>query len=283
MKDQSLLLEVLSPGSLTVTYQPVLSVDTYGLRFHYLECLVRGPSGTNLERADVLFEYVRRKRAEALMDRRCMETILEQSKDLPVSAHLSINVHASTLDRDQRFVSDLRAVARRHGFDLNRLTIEVVEHSPVFDGPAFDRTVAELREDGVRIALDDVGLGYCNYGMVLNCKPDYFKMDRYFVNGCHGDPHRRHVLESVALLAQRFESWVIGEGIETIEDMNVLLGLGIDLFQGYLFSPPLQKTELLSSDLFGELLEGILIHTPVAEDAEERRGKSARPTAGVIA
>jgi EAL domain-containing protein (putative c-di-GMP-specific phosphodiesterase class I) len=254
MSESSLLDAILKPGALSVAFQPILGLDEHGLQLHALECLVRGPKGTNLERADVLFEYVRRKREESLVDRACIKSILKEARGLPGPPHLCINVHASTLGRDHDFLQYVSDIAERCGLPLCRLTVEIVEHSPYWDGPSFLRAVEALRELGVRIALDDVGLGHCNYGMILNCKPDYFKIDRYFVKDTHSDIHRRYVLESVSQLAHKFGAWVVAEGVENASDLNVLISLGISLFQGFLFSRPLSKATALQSALFEEPL-----------------------------
>jgi EAL domain-containing protein (putative c-di-GMP-specific phosphodiesterase class I) len=75
-----------------------------------------------------------------------------------------------------------------------------------------------------------------NYQMVLDSRPDYFKMDSYFVNGVAADTYRQAILESVTLLARRFRARVIAEGVADAADLETLGGLGIDLVQGWLFS-----------------------------------------------
>jgi EAL domain-containing protein (putative c-di-GMP-specific phosphodiesterase class I) len=57
----------------------------------------------------------------------------------------------------------------------------------------------------VRIALDDIGLHGANYQMILDCRPDYFKLDRYFVQGIENDPYRRAIVDSIARLARARE------------------------------------------------------------------------------
>ena len=85
-------------------------------QLYALECLIRGPRETNVERPVVLFDYVRRKRAEAAVDRACIETALAAAGHLPFCPRLSLNVHASTLGRDLGFPAFLldRASGGRH-------------------------------------------------------------------------------------------------------------------------------------------------------------------------
>lgn len=235
MKD--LLDAILEPGGLSAHFQPIFELRGGERRFYGLECLTRGPKGTNLENADVLFDYVRRKREESLVDRACVKAAFETARHAPGPPPLSINVHASTLGRDHEFLVFLGDVADVNSISLSDITVEIVEHAPPWDGRSFLAALEGLRRIGVRIGLDDVGLGQSNYRMILDCRPDYFKVDRYFALGCAKDPYRQAVLESIHQLARRFGGRVVAEGVEAADDLAAIQAIGIDLVQGHLFSP----------------------------------------------
>jgi EAL domain-containing protein (putative c-di-GMP-specific phosphodiesterase class I) len=86
------------------------------------------------------------------------------------------------------------------------------------------------------LALDDIGLGHSNYKMILDCRPDYFKIDRYFVQGAGSDFYRQAVLKSVSELARPFGARVVVEGVENEEDLVAARAAGATLFQGFAFS-----------------------------------------------
>jgi EAL domain-containing protein (putative c-di-GMP-specific phosphodiesterase class I) len=244
MSDRSLLDRILEPGELSVVFQPIFEFTAGRRALHAIECLIRGPRGTNLESADLLLEYVRCKREESLVDRVCIETALAAARALPDQPHLCLNVHASTVGRGESFLAGVSEAAGRNGIPLSRLTVEIVEHAPPWDEAGFLRAVRGLREMGVRIALDDIGLGQSNYKMILDTRPDYFKVDRYIVHGAHADPYRLAVLESIAQLARKFGGRVVAEGVEVDADLQAVLGLGIDLMQGFLFSMAVPLAEV---------------------------------------
>ena len=247
MSELSLLDTILEPGGLSVVFQPVFEVRPEGRRLHALECLIRGPRGTNLESPGVLFEYVRRKQAEDLVDRACVSTVLEAASQLPGDAHLFVNVLASTVDRE--FVTLFVETAEAHQISLGRLTVEIVEHAPCRDERSFHCALDRLRVMGVWIALDDVGQGHSNYRRILDCCPNYVKIDRYFVQGVHADFRRRAILESASHLARTFEARVVAEGVEDVADLHTIAVLGIDLVQGHLLSPALSIEQLLDRGL----------------------------------
>ncbi len=238
MGQVSLIDRATQPGALSARFQPVLTVATGGVgRWHYLECLIRGPKGTTLESPDILFDYARRKNRESDLDRACVTTILEASRDLPCAADLGINVHASTIV-DPSFSTFLEDALLAVGLPAGRLVIEVVEHARPWDTAAFQKGLERLRRQGVRIAVDDVGLGEANLLMILSCRPDYLKIDRYFVHGARADFYRQAVLTSIAQLARPFGARAIAEGVETEADLQAVRAVGVDLVQGYLFGEP---------------------------------------------
>jgi EAL domain-containing protein (putative c-di-GMP-specific phosphodiesterase class I) len=245
--DSTLLDTLLEPGRLSVVFQPIFEVGSARLKLYSLECLIRGPKGTNAERPAVLFEYVRRKRAEGPIDRACVAAALAESALLPGEPKLNVNVHASTLARDVDFPAFLLERAAAAGIAPGRLVVEIVEHAPPLDVPGFRRSLEQLREAGLTIALDDVGLGQSNYKMILDVRPDIYKLDRYLVAGAWNDPYRQVILDSLARMVRRLEARAVAEGVEDQNELVAVQASGIDLVQGFLFARPLPRLELVAS------------------------------------
>lgn len=241
----SLLDELLTPDALTTVFQPIVALSAEGAHtIHGYEALTRGPRGTHASRADVLFEYVRRKRAEAVIDRVCALSALRAARGLPGTPSISINVHAATLGQDEGFCHLLVDAAEACGLGAERLVVEVVEQSSHWNSAALARGLTQLRAAGAKVALDDVGFGHSNLQMVIELRPDLLKLDRYFVVGAAKDPARRAVFSALRHLADALGARVVAEGVETAEDLTVVLDAGITLAQGYFFSPPLAVAAL---------------------------------------
>jgi EAL domain-containing protein (putative c-di-GMP-specific phosphodiesterase class I) len=251
MREHRALNAILEPGGLTTLFQPIVRFD--GEREHLagFECLSRGPKGTNLESAKVLFEYVRLKREETLVDRACIAAVLAAAPKHE-DILLALNVHASTLSRDQSFVDFLLATAESNAVSRNRLMVEIVEHAPTLDSVGLTSSLDHLRASGVHIALDDVGLGQANFKMILDVRPEFLKLDRYFVESCDVDRDRQAVIASLASLAAHFGADVIAEGVESKMALATLQRFGIRYVQGYLLAEPLTADaarELVSRSL----------------------------------
>lgn len=242
------LLKYISRGIRSFV-QPIFQMAQGKPTLAGVECLTRGPAGSLYEPADVLFEYVRRKRAEPDVDRRCIEVALQSCSRISPFCRISINVHATTLGRVTHFSKWLISVAVRNSVPISQITVEIVEHGRALNNRSFLDNIESMRREGIRIAMDDIGLGYSNYGILMELRPDYFKIDRYFVNGCHLDNYRRAVLASIAQLARDFGSDIVAEGVDNLRDLEVLASMGIALVQGYLFSQPVPSGDF-SRELF---------------------------------
>jgi EAL domain-containing protein (putative c-di-GMP-specific phosphodiesterase class I) len=246
MSEHSALTTLLQPGGITPLYQPIVRIRDGEISLHSVECLSRGPEGTNFASAGVLFDYVRLKREESSVDRACIAAAFSQIEVLPADVHLNVNVHASTLGRDSGFVPFLESIAASYGVAMSRVTVEVVEHAPPWDSRSFLEALAQLRALGARLAVDDVGLGQSNFKMLIDVSPDYLKLDRYFVASCSTDRKRRAVVAAVAQLALDFDGEVVAEGVEDPADVAVLKSFGITLLQGYLYAKPMLAPDVAS-------------------------------------
>jgi EAL domain-containing protein (putative c-di-GMP-specific phosphodiesterase class I) len=234
--------EVELPNPLATVLQPIFEIDGEARSIHAVECLTRGPHGSAIEQAPPLFAFVRQHGLEFPMDRACVTCALRTAAAC-IDARVAINVHPTTLADDRDFVRFLIHHSIDCGIDLSRLIVEIGEQTPARDDRQFQRNVCRLRNYGVHIAVDDVGFGHSNYKAILDCRPEYLKIDRYFVQHVAGDPARQAVIRSIRDLAGFFGAVVVAEGVETTEDDDVLRHMGIRFFQGFLYGRPAAVTD----------------------------------------
>jgi EAL domain-containing protein (putative c-di-GMP-specific phosphodiesterase class I) len=228
----------------SVVFQPIFEIGEVR-NMVAVEALTRGPAGTQFENAAVFFDYLRQTKQEIRADRRCVETAIRTFARADDAPAISINIHPTTLERDCGFPEFLAATFARERVDPRRVILEIVEESRYWSTQALVAAVRELRAEGVRIALDDVGVGRCNYRTVIDVAPDFLKVDRYFVHGSASDARRRAVLDSVRRLGDDIGAQVIAEGIELEDELRVVQDLGIPYAQGFLFSRPRPLADVL--------------------------------------
>ena len=248
------------PRPLATLVQAIVDVSSGSARVFAVECLTRGPRGSRLEEALPLFDYIRRRGLEREMDRLCVSQSLQSAS--ACDCRITLNVHPTSLQ--DGFVPFLVEQSRRAGIDPSRVIVEIGEQSPAADANSFRRAIDGLRHHGVAIAIDDVGYGHSNLRAILESRPDYLKIDRYFVAGVDKDPAKVAAIRSIQSLAAFFDSRVIAEGVERPAELATLRRLGIDLFQGFLFSRP----AAVSSDWSQHpVIDGVLQDNRAGEQA----------------
>ncbi len=107
----------------------------------------------------------------------------------------------------------------------------------------------QIRELGIRISLDDFGTGFANLRFLIELPLDRLKIDRSFVTGLFADDsetqkNSRILSRTIIGLGHAMGKQIIAEGVETVEQYELLKAKGCDLFQGYLFSRPLWASEI---------------------------------------
>ncbi len=128
------------------------------------------------------------------------------------------------------------------GIDPESLVIEVTE-SIAANADAVFAQLQRLKSLGVSIALDDFGTGYSSLKYLSDFPVDYLKIDRSFTSGLGASEKDRNLVSTVIELARSFGLFTITEGVETVEQLQILHELGAPLAQGFHFSRPILPEE----------------------------------------
>jgi len=120
-----------------------------------------------------------------------------------------------------------------------RLVIELTERTLVQHTQATLRCLRELRAMGVRLALDDFGMGYSSFGYLRQFAFDELKLDRDFVRPLGEEPRAEAVAKAIVDVGHSMKMAVCAEGVETVEQLRLLQNMGCDLVQGFLLGRPM--------------------------------------------
>jgi EAL domain-containing protein (putative c-di-GMP-specific phosphodiesterase class I) len=236
--DQEFMNVCLLPGALQTRFQPIVDLQLGKPSLWALECLTRGPEGSQYESAEVLFCQARRLNLEPEIDRACIATALETASAAMLPHPLFINVHPATLERDRGFGKFLLSTARRCGITMDRITVEVVERGRNSVDDALLSGLAALRAIGARIALDDFGTGIADHVVLRDCAPDYLKIDGALFRAARRSRAERQLLDSVVRTCAARGAAAIAEGIEDVWDLDMAIAGGITLAQGFFLGRP---------------------------------------------
>lgn len=209
---------------------------------------------------------------EFILDRAC--DLIEQLRSMGHD-DISVAINISPREIAQLPVDDL-VLSRldQRGIAYHSLEIEVTEES-VLDVPMVQEKIATLAGKGVRIAIDDFGVGYSSLALLKKLQVDRVKVDRCFITDIHEMKENRALLRAMMMLGNTMGFEIVAEGVETEEEALALQLLGCDALQGYLFHKAMPRQQLLA--LIGDKNEAatgepVLPESPVppASEAQPR-------------
>jgi EAL domain-containing protein (putative c-di-GMP-specific phosphodiesterase class I) len=234
--DRSTLRLLLVEEQLLFHYQPIVTGN--GDRYGY-EALVRGPPDLAWNRPEQLFGRAAEVGLLDELDRSCcLGAIRFASGKLTPSERLFINVLPSSL-YDHAFVSnELPAALAAAGIPTNRVVLEVTEQHAIESLAVFQESLRRVVDQGMAIALDDVGTGNSNLHALLEIRPAFVKLDRQIIDGIATHSVKRQLAAALVAAATAMPAELIAEGVERPEDAEELKRLGIGLLQGFLFGRP---------------------------------------------
>lgn len=168
----------------------------------------------------------------------CRERAIQDAIALDAWTPVSLNMSPAAVLGSQHGLMQTLDYADRIGMPYERLIFELTETSVIADVAAVEAMLQPARDRGVRIALDDFGAGYNGLQTLISLKPDMIKVDISLIRDVCFCEARRIVIESLAEACSRLDILVVAEGVETVEQVEVLQGLGVGFMQGYLFARP---------------------------------------------
>jgi len=230
------LRKVIDERDLKTLYQPILVLATRKPIGY--EALTRGPAGSFLENAINLFTFATEENMFSELDRICMTLAVKRAGFMTGDSILFLNTDPIVLDneyfRNFDFLKD-------SNIKPSQICIEITERTCIRN---FSKTAVDLayfKSKGVKVAIDDVGEGYASLKSVAELMPEFIKAEMSLVRDIDKDNVKLTLVQVISELAKKINSHVIAEGIETEEEYQTLLSLGVEYGQGYLFARPVEK------------------------------------------
>jgi EAL domain-containing protein (putative c-di-GMP-specific phosphodiesterase class I) len=156
---------------------------------------------------------------------------------------LAVNV-SSFLFRERKLVELISGVLKETGVEPNNLEIELTENS-LLQGENPGKALRDLKEIGVRIAMDEFGTGCSSLYHLRNFSLDVLKIDRSFIQDLPDNSDNAAIVTATIAMAHSLNLEVVAVGVETEKQLEFLREKGCDIIQGYLFSPPLPPYDII--------------------------------------
>ncbi|MDI1309330.1 MAG: EAL domain-containing protein [Methylotenera sp.] len=235
-----------------IYFQPIVDFTQNGKIFGYEAlCRIENPSGRLLD-GEESFKLASQLKCSEELDIACQQSALVgKANSIAPGTPIFINVLPQTIMK-KRWLNFMLDTIGKYGIEPREVVIEIIESEKV-SPELLAECCDQIRAQGLRIALDDMGSGFNGLRTLAAVRADYIKIDRAIVHEAQGSRVRTVLLEAIISMAQRLGCTVVAEGLERVEDINFCLDMGLAYAQGYYFAKPERKptrsvTELPKQD-----------------------------------
>jgi len=246
LKLEAELRHALNEGDqLLLHYQP--KVDVKSGQINGVEALIRWkqPDGT-LKFPDCFIPLAEetgliKPIGDWVLNEACAQLARWQAQGVWIQ--MAVNISAKQF-HDDTLVYLVSEMLKRHGVKEEYLTLEMTETLLMDDAEHAIKTLKRLISLGVKISMDDFGTGYSSLSYLKQFPIHELKIDRSFLKGVSGNSEDKALVAAMIFLAHEFNLKVVAEGVETQEQLELLLHLECEEYQGYYFSRPISAQDL---------------------------------------
>ncbi|MDF2501477.1 MAG: diguanylate cyclase/phosphodiesterase with domain containing protein [Anaerosporomusa subterranea] len=247
------LRDIINNRRIKTVFQPIVSL-TDAVILGY-EALSRGPSGSPLEQPDQLFATAAACDLLWELDLLCRFRALEMAGKIMEKHLLFLNVDPKIIN-DPRFQKGLtRGYLKSSQTDVLGIVFEITEKTAIQDYKGFRRILDNYTSQGYQIALDDTGSGYSGLTLLAETRPQYVKLDIELVRNIDKDSLKQALIKALSQFANATNIKLVAEGIETINELNTLIDIGVHYGQGFLLQRPSPDILELGSDIIQHIQE----------------------------
>ena len=230
------LCDIIDNEKIFTVFQPIIDLRT-GNIFGY-EALTRIQEQTIIKNPNELFITAQQFDQTARLEKLCRKKALLKAHELQMKSFLSINICPSVLKANNHEKGTTAALMRELDTMKNQIILELTERFYIKDYQLFKKTVNYYRDQGFRIAIDDLGAGFSDLKMLAQIEPYMVKIDGFLISNIHLSIKKQRLLKALVTFCHDVNALVTAECVEKIEELEVLINMNVDFAQGYLLAKP---------------------------------------------
>ncbi|MEM9101613.1 MAG: GGDEF domain-containing phosphodiesterase [Pseudomonadota bacterium] len=246
------LREAVCTNKLNMLYQP--RVDLVTGRVVGAEALLRWPTQEGIRRPYEFMPVAEKAGVMQDIDRLVIFNVSQQIHDWLDKGfdiqRVSLNVSSEAFKDETTLLHLFDDISKDIEIPLEHLEFEITENMVINNLEATIRTLENLQKNQVYFSIDDFGAGLSSLSLLMKLPVNVVKIDPCFVNDCHENPRSKALIQAIVDLSKTLNFQTIAEGVESVEQLQVLRQIGCDEYQGYYFSRPVNPKKLETDFLF---------------------------------
>jgi EAL domain-containing protein (putative c-di-GMP-specific phosphodiesterase class I) len=233
---QQEISDIIKSKRYQILYQPIIEYPTKNIIG--FEALTRFQRNNISGDTEEVFKIASAAGMAPQLELEIIQSAYEQFEPASDDQFLSVNLSPKTVESDAFFT----AFPTWHE---HALVLELTEHDAVENYASFNKKIDNLTGSGAKLAIDDAGSGYASFKHVVELNPEIIKIDASTIRGVNKNKNKQGLIKAFVAYGDFTGTKIIAEGVESEEELDMLLALGVKLFQGYFFSQPAESTSLL--------------------------------------
>lgn len=247
------MMEIIENKEIKAVFQPIVSLkDGEIFGYEALSRITKENCDFNIGEA---FEIAQEMQCLWAFEKLCRVNSIKMSKNKPKSTHLFLNVDPNIM-HDPDFKSGVtHKKLEKYNLSCDDIVFEATERSAIEDMATFKESLKHYKEQGFRVAVDDVGSGYSGINRIFDVNPQFIKIDMEIIRDIEKDEVKRSFVSLLSQFANDTGIELIAEGIETSKQLETIISLKIDYAQGFYLAKPSEGFGKIDPDIKKEILK----------------------------
>ncbi|WP_313340986.1 GGDEF domain-containing protein [Sedimentibacter sp.] len=239
---------IIENKQIKTVFQPIISLRDGSVLGH--EALSRIICDSLIENTEMLFNTAGYHNKLWELELLCRTTALEAAYKFmipPYSKKLFLNVNPNIIHDDQFKKGFTKSFLSEYNIKSENVIFEITERNAIKDLNLFIITIKHYKNQDYKIAIDDAGAGYSGLNLISDVNPHYLKLDMKLIQGINTDNLKYALVKGMVEFSKASNTNLIAEGIETYEELEMLIDLGVHYGQGYYIQKP--NTDISDIDI----------------------------------
>jgi EAL domain-containing protein (putative c-di-GMP-specific phosphodiesterase class I)/GGDEF domain-containing protein len=247
---------IINNKKIKTVFQPIVSLRDGSIYGH--EALSRITCESEIKNPDMLFSAAVKYNCIWQLELLCRTKALEAAFLFmipPYNKKLFINVNPSTMHDETFRRGFTKEFLKQYNIDPQSIIFEITEKDVITDIDSFKYTISYYKSQDYSIAIDDAGSGYSGLNLISDVNPHFIKLDMKLIRGISKDRLKFSLVKGMVEFSKASNISIIAEGIETYEELETIINLGVQYGQGYYFQTPEAEIKDINQSVLKSIIE----------------------------
>lgn len=247
---------IINNKKIKTVFQPIVSLRDGSIYGH--EALSRITCESEIKDPDMLFSAAVKYNCIWQLELLCRTKALEAAFLFmipPYNKKLFINVNPSTMHDETFRRGFTKEFLKQYNIDPQSIIFEITEKNVITDINSFKSTISYYKSQDYSIAIDDAGSGYSGLNLISDVNPHFIKLDMNLIRGISKDRLKFSLVKGMVEFSKASNISIIAEGIETFDELETIINLGVQYGQGYYFQKPEEEVKDINQAVLKSIIE----------------------------